>query len=160
MGGHSRAAGRLLLSVPDHGQDGQAVTANNEIVEIRRNETTGPADVVWLAAMDDAEAAGDSEAVGRIGFRAQPDRAPLPTHATPGLPTRLSIGHLPLPGRRQQNRAVRRRPSVARDCIAALTAVTAALSPCTPRPAGLRRSRRVHCCCTPTQRSTARMSHL
>lgn len=46
------------------------VTAHVTIVDISRAEGGGPADTVWVAALEAASFADDSEGVGRIGFRA------------------------------------------------------------------------------------------
>ncbi|MFE5703255.1 tetratricopeptide repeat protein [Rhodococcus koreensis] len=46
------------------------VTARTDIVEIRRAESGGPDEAVWLAALDAAACVDDREAIGRIGFRA------------------------------------------------------------------------------------------
>lgn len=53
-------------------EDGtEIVRANSEISEIRLAEdSSGPGEAVWLAAVDDAVVADDSEALGRVGFRA------------------------------------------------------------------------------------------
>jgi tetratricopeptide (TPR) repeat protein len=51
----------------------QAVAAHPGIVEILREEGKGPSEAVWTAALEAAGIANDSEAVGRIGFRAHTD---------------------------------------------------------------------------------------
>jgi tetratricopeptide (TPR) repeat protein len=62
--------GMSLLSLEPDVEGGQAVTAHRDIVEVRRAAGADPDKAVWVAALDAAEIAGDSEAVGRIGFRA------------------------------------------------------------------------------------------
>ena len=64
-------ASLLFLATDCHGE--QAVAAHAAIVEIRRAEAKGPAEAVWTAALEAAGIANDSEAVGRIGFRAHTD---------------------------------------------------------------------------------------
>jgi hypothetical protein len=65
--------GASLLFLATDGQGEQAVAAHAAIVEIRRAEAKGPAEAVWTAALEAAGIANDSEAVGRIGFRAHTD---------------------------------------------------------------------------------------
>jgi tetratricopeptide (TPR) repeat protein len=63
--------GAALLRLEGDDQSEQLIIPHTEIVEIRRSETTEPpAEPVWVAALEDAGGAGDSEAVGCIGFRA------------------------------------------------------------------------------------------
>ena len=65
--------GASLLFLATDCQGEQAVAAHAAIVEIRRAEAKGPAEAVWTAALEAAGIANDSEAVGRIGFRAHTD---------------------------------------------------------------------------------------
>ena len=62
--------GASLLTLATDCQGEQAVDAHPAIVEIRRAEKKGPAEAVWTAVLEAAGTANDSEAVGRIGFRA------------------------------------------------------------------------------------------
>jgi hypothetical protein len=66
-------SGASLLFLATDSEDAQAVAARPGIVEIRRAEGKGPSDAVWMAALEAAGIANDSEAVGRIGFRAHTD---------------------------------------------------------------------------------------
>lgn len=68
--------GAALLRVEGSDRGHQVVTAHAELVAIRHSETTGPAESVWSAALHDAVSAGDSAAVGRIGFRAHVEDHP------------------------------------------------------------------------------------
>src|SRR4051794_12405933 len=65
--------GASLLTLATDCQGEQAVAAHPAIVEIRRAEGNGPAEAVWTAVLEAAGIANDSEAVGRIGFRAHTD---------------------------------------------------------------------------------------
>ena len=65
--------GASLLFLATDCQGEQAVGAHAAIVEICRAEGKGPAEAVWTAALEAAGIANDSEAVGRIGFRAHTD---------------------------------------------------------------------------------------
>ncbi|WP_176234833.1 hypothetical protein [Mycobacterium simiae] len=62
--------GASLISKETDCQGKQVVAAHAAIVEIHRAEGNGPAEAVWTAALEAAGIADDSEAVGRIGFRA------------------------------------------------------------------------------------------
>ena len=62
----------LVFLVTESGGE-QVVAADPRIVEIRREEGKGPAEAVWMAALRAAGIANDSEAVGRMGFRAHTD---------------------------------------------------------------------------------------
>ncbi|MGR7023053.1 tetratricopeptide repeat protein [Geodermatophilus sp. URMC 62] len=68
--------GASLLRRGGDDRGDQVVTAHTEIIEIQRSETNGPAEPMWMAALQDAEGAGDSEAVGCIGFRAHTEGPP------------------------------------------------------------------------------------
>jgi tetratricopeptide (TPR) repeat protein len=65
------AASLLSLATDCHGEC--AVDAHPAMMEIRRAEGKGPAEAVRTAALEVAGIANDSEAVGRIGFRAHTD---------------------------------------------------------------------------------------
>ena len=65
--------GASLLTLATDCQGEQAVDAHPGIVEIHRAEKKGPAEPVWTTALEVAGTANDSEAVGRIGFRAHTD---------------------------------------------------------------------------------------
>lgn len=64
--------GAELLSLTSDSQGEAAVAANTGIVEIHHAEAKGPSAAVWTAALETARTAGDSDAVGRIGFRLIP----------------------------------------------------------------------------------------
>lgn len=67
-------ASLLLLTTDIEGE--QHVAAHPAIVEIWKTETSGPQQPVWTAAVEQAEAANDSEALGCIGFRAHTSANP------------------------------------------------------------------------------------
>jgi hypothetical protein len=46
------------------------LTVHSEVAQVVIDEALGPDDAVWTAALDEAEAADDSRAVGRIGYHA------------------------------------------------------------------------------------------
>jgi tetratricopeptide (TPR) repeat protein len=74
--------GASLLSfvTDEHGE--RMVTAHPAYVEVSRAEGASPSEDVWLAALEVADAADDSSAVGRIGFRAHcDDNAPIAAQA-------------------------------------------------------------------------------
>src|SRR4051812_12145852 len=69
--------GVSLLRPGSDDRGDRVITAHAEIVDIRRSETTEPpAEPVWVAAVEDPGVAGDSEAVGCIGFRAHVEGHP------------------------------------------------------------------------------------
>lgn len=67
----SPVIGGASLLVPTTDIEGeQHLAAHPAIVEIWRAETAGPQQTVWTAAVEQADAVNDSEALGRVGFRA------------------------------------------------------------------------------------------
>ncbi|BBX71404.1 hypothetical protein MPSYJ_48650 [Mycolicibacterium psychrotolerans] len=66
-------SGASLLSLVTDSPDEPAVAAHPGITEIRRAEGRGLTESVWMSALETAHIANDSEAVGRIGFRAHTD---------------------------------------------------------------------------------------
>ncbi|WP_074305911.1 tetratricopeptide repeat protein [Mycobacteroides abscessus] len=62
-------AALLVLTTDTDGE--QHLAAHPAIVDIWRAETSGPQQPVWTAAVEHADTPHDSEALGRIGFRAQ-----------------------------------------------------------------------------------------
>ncbi|WP_157792805.1 hypothetical protein, partial [Rhodococcus opacus] len=70
----SPVAGSASLLVREtDSKGGETVTARTDIVDIRRAESGGPDDAVWVAALDAAASVDDRVAIGRIGFRAHID---------------------------------------------------------------------------------------
>ena len=57
----------LLSMTEENGTS--TLTVHREVAEVVIDEAPEPDDAVWIAALDEAEAAEDSEAVGWIGYR-------------------------------------------------------------------------------------------
>jgi tetratricopeptide (TPR) repeat protein len=62
--------GVSLLSRGTNDDGLPTVSAHPGVAELRNAEESTPDHTVWAAALTDAETAGDSEAIGRIGFQA------------------------------------------------------------------------------------------
>jgi tetratricopeptide (TPR) repeat protein len=61
--------GTSLLSMTEENET-STLTMNWEVAEVVIQEAAEPDDAVWIAALDDAEATDDSNAVGEIGYHA------------------------------------------------------------------------------------------